>query len=241
MFDRLIKRLRIRLMKHCGLPARYLDGIPLYAQGMEDMYLFRIFGRQHRGFYIDVGANDGIFVSNTCALYKQGWRGICVEPNPQAYALLKTRRPGDACLNVAVGDSVGSIELSWHGAITEGSAVRAGPPAGHSCRVELTTLARVLAEHPAPAEIDLLTIDVEGMEHHVLQGMDWTAYRPRLVIVEYNSEGQVNHEAFDLLLQRGYRPVLINRWNIFMSLRWGEDLLRVHRGQDWFGLDKPGL
>ena len=120
-------------------------------------------------------------------------------------------------------------------------AVRAGSATGHRFPVTLTTRARVLAEHRAPAELDLLTIDVQGMEHHVLQGMDWTAYRPRLVIVEYNSEGQVNHEAFDLLLQRGYRPVLINRWNIFMSLRWGEDLLRVHRGQDWFGLDEPGL
>lgn len=241
MFDRLIKRLRIRLMKNHGLPARHLEGISLYAQGMEDMYLFRIFGRQHRGFYVDVGANDGVFVSNTCALYRQGWRGICVEPNPQAYALLKRRRPEDVCLNVAVGDSVGSVELSWNGDITEGSAVRTGPAAGYSCQVELTTLARLLVAHGASAEIDLLTIDVEGMEYHVLQGMDWTVHRPRLVIIEYNSEGQVNHDAFDLLLQRGYRPVLINRWNIFMSLRWGEDLLMVHRGQGWFGLDKPAL
>lgn len=241
MFDRFVKRLRIRLMKQFGLPARYLDGVPLYAQGMEDMYLFRLFGRDYRGYYVDVGANDGIFVSNTYALYRQGWRGICVEPNPRAFPLLQRRRGGDICLNVAVGDSVGSVELSWQGGITEGSAVRPSPVAGQSCRVELATLGTLLATHNAPADIDLLTIDVEGMEHHVLQGMDWVAHRPRLVIIEYNSEGQVNHEAFDLLLQQGYRPILINRWNIIMSLRWSEDLLKMHRGQDWFRLDRPGL
>lgn len=241
MFDHLLKRLRIRLMKRYGFPARYVDGVPLFAQGMEDMYLLRIFGRGHRGLYVDVGANDGSFVSNTHALYKLGWRGICVEPNPEAYALLKLRRPEDVCKNVAVGDAVGTVELSWDRGITEGSAVKVESAAAHSCEVKLTTLANILAECKGGREVDVLSIDVEGMEDKVLRGMDWSVDRPRIVIIEYNSEGQVNQAAFDFLMSLGYRPVLINRWNIFMSLRWEEDLLAVHRGQRWFSLDEYAL
>jgi FkbM family methyltransferase len=241
IFARLIKRLRIRAMKHFGLPARRVGGVWLYSQGMEDMYLLRIFGRTHRGFYVDVGANDGTFVSNTHALYRQGWRGICIEPNPAAYAVLKARRPDDVCLNLAVGNSDGVVELSWSGEITEGSAVRTPSSGGRSARVEQTTLAQILSAKHAPANIDLLTIDVEGMEYQVLEGLDWQLHRPRIVIVEYNSESKVNYDAFDLLMQHGYRPVLINRWNVFMSLHWREDLLKVHRRQDWFGLDAPGI
>ena len=238
ILDRLLKKVRIRLMKWRGLPARHLNGIPLYAQGLEDMYLLRLFGREHKGFYVDVGANDGVFVSNTYTLYRLGWRGVCIEPNPDAYAALIARRGEDACVNAAVGRSAGTVELSWQGDITEGSAVRNDARPGRSCQVVLKPLAEILREQSAPTEFELLTIDVEGMEHEVLLGMDWQAYRPHLVIVEYNSEGQVNAEAFDLLLQHGYRPILINRWNILLSRHWAQDMLRLHRGQDWFCLDR---
>lgn len=241
MINRLLKKIRIRLMKNYGFPARYLKGIPLYGQGLEDMFLLRLFGTEHKGFYVDVGANDGIFVSNTHALYRLGWRGICIEPNPEAYAALSINRSEDTCLNVAVGSNAGTVTLTWEGNITEGSAVRNDGRPGRSCQAVLMTLAEILQERAAPPEFELLTIDVEGMEHEVLLGMDWKAYYPKLVIMEYNSEGQVNGEAFDFLLQQGYRPILINRWNILLSRHWAQDMLRVHRGQDWFSLDRITL
>lgn len=238
ILDRYLKKVRIYLMKRYGAPARHVQGVALYAQGLEDMYLLRLFGRDYRGFYVDVGANDGIFVSNTYALYRQGWRGVCIDPNPVAYAALTRHRPDDACVNVAIGRNPGTVELAWQGNITEGSAVRSGQQPGQRCQVELKPLTDVLREHGAPAEFDLLSIDVEGMEHEVLLGLDWAVYKPHLVILEYNSEGEVNTEAFDLLLQQGYRPILINRWNILLSRHWARDMLRVHRGQDWFRLDR---
>lgn len=241
ILDRYLKKVRIYLMKRYGVPARYVQGVALYAQGLEDMYLLRLFGLDHRGFYVDVGANDGIFVSNTYALYSRGWRGVCVDPNPVAFAALLRHRPEDKCVNAAIGDHPGIVELGWQGNITEGSAVRNDARPGERCQVQLKTLTEVLREQGAPSEFELLSIDVEGMEHEVLLSLDWQAYRPRLIIMEYNSEGKVNGEAFDLLLQKGYRPVLINRWNILFSVDWARDMLRAHRGQDWFRPDRVVL
>lgn len=236
-FKGLAKRLRIALMKRFRFSARRVEGIALYAQGMEDMYLLRVLGPSKKGVYVDVGANDGVFVSNTYALYRLGWRGVCVEPNPVAYSALRIARPEDTCVNVAVGATEGQIELSWRGDITEGSVVGRFADTDNVCTVPQTTLASIFRSCNVPAEFDLLSLDVEGMEEEVLRGVDWESHSPRIVILEYNSEGRVRSDAFDYLYGLGFRPILVNRWNVMFSRCWAEDLLKVHRGQEWFSLD----
>lgn len=238
IFGQYLKRCRIYLMKKYGLPSRRIGKTSLYAQGLEDMYLHRLFGLDYKGIYVDVGANDGIFVSNTYSLYRQGWSGICIDPNPSAYDALIRHRPSDKCLNIAIGCQSGSAELAWEQNITEGSAISDGNVFhNRTCIVDLRPLTDVLIANDIPLEFDLLSIDVEGMELAVLQGLDWKLYKPRVVIIEYNSEGKMNLDGFDFLLNQGYRPVLINRWNIVMSRYWESDISRVHLGQDWFSLD----
>jgi hypothetical protein len=34
------------------------------------------------GFFLDVGSADGVFLSNTVALERKGWTGICIDPFP---------------------------------------------------------------------------------------------------------------------------------------------------------------
>ena len=42
------------------------------------------------GFFIELGANDGISQSNTLYLERRmNWRGILIEPNPNLFALCK--------------------------------------------------------------------------------------------------------------------------------------------------------
>lgn len=36
----------------------------------------------YNGFYVDIGAYDPIFASNTLNLYTMGWDGINIEANP---------------------------------------------------------------------------------------------------------------------------------------------------------------
>ena len=60
-----------------------------YAQNYEDVTLYRALRGVARGFYIDVGANDPINDSVTCAFYQRGWRGINLEPSAQWHARLQ--------------------------------------------------------------------------------------------------------------------------------------------------------
>jgi hypothetical protein len=57
-------------------------------------FVLNYFNKQRGGFFIDVGANDGITESNTFDLENNyDWRGICIEPHPVAYAKLTINTP----------------------------------------------------------------------------------------------------------------------------------------------------
>ena len=55
------------------------------------------------GFFIEVGAHDGIFQSNTLSLEKDlGWTGILIEPSISAYLDCVKNRPNSKCINTAL-------------------------------------------------------------------------------------------------------------------------------------------
>lgn len=240
-FQNVLKRIRRTVNKRTRIAPRRACGYPLYGQGLEDLYLRRIFGEDTRGVYVDVGANDGCFVSNTFGLYRAGWRGICIEPNPVAYAALCQQRPGDICLNVGVGREEGQLTLRWVEGVTEGSSFAPCREATVVYTVAVRPLRQILKEHSVRPDFELLTVDVEGTEMDVLSSMDWTVYRPHIVIVEYNNQGQVVLDSLDFLRPFGYKPILINRWNIVYSFAAEIDVLKIYRYQEWYGLDQLRL
>ena len=161
-----------------------------YSSNLEDVILHRLFGARPSGFYVDVGAGHPTFDNDTRALYDQGWSGINVEPNPGFFAELVRERPRDRNLQLAVSDEDGFLDY-WEVAgtglstcdIEEAARARAK---GHKLRqtsIRSTTLAHIL-DDVQPSTIDLLKVDVEGFEMRVLQGNDWTRYRPAVIQVE---------------------------------------------------------
>ena len=161
-----------------------------YAQNFEDVMLWRALRTVERGFYIDIGAADPDTDSVTRAFYDRGWSGINIEPVPSAARRLRAARLRDVTLEVAVGAVPGTAELF----VVEGTGLSTLEPgaldaverAGHRTQaldVELTTLADVCREY-VPGEVHFLKIDVEGSEHAVLQGADFTRTRPWILLVE---------------------------------------------------------
>ena len=180
----------------------------------EDVLLRRIFRDQPTGFYIDVGAAHPIDDSDTYMLHRRGWSGINIEPNPDFFRALEQERPADRNLNLALSDRDGSIV--WHRVGNTGlstcdsaQAERAGRH-GHVITrhtVRTTTLACILAD-ACPASIDLLKVDVEGLELQVLSGNNWDRWRPSLIVVEATlpeSPERRTEEVGPYLQQRGYR------------------------------------
>lgn len=146
-----------------------------YSQAGQDVWVLQKVG--NRGFYVDVGAYDGIESSNTYALELVGWIGVCIEPNKDAYKKLYKNRSGYLA-NVAVNNTNNKLSLLLH---------------------------------PHHNVLDYLSIDVDGGELQVLEGMDFEYYKTRLITIEHNFylEGSARQEQiFDYLSQRGFSRVV---------------------------------
>ena len=209
-------------------PPHAREAFTSYSLNFEDVILHRAFAGQERGFYVDVGAGHPRLANDTCALHERGWSGINVEPSEALIEAFREARPGDRNLCVALSDTAG--ELLFHEIPGTGlSTCDAGLAEAHAARgydvqvrrVPVSTLARVLEDAGGPA-VDLLKVDVEGMEEHVLAGNDWTRFRPRLVLVEATfpeSPERRPTRIREFLEAQGYRHVLFDGLNDFYAVR----------------------
>ncbi len=162
-----------------------------YAQNAEDVLLDRLFPRDYRGFYVDVGANHPTYHSVTRHFYDLGWNGVNVEPSPPVFAMLPEARPRDINLNLGLSDREGvlaffeattSLGMSTFSRDFASGLVRDGFPVRETT-VPVLTLATVCDRY-ASETIDFLKIDVESHEAEVIAGGDWRRHRARVVLVE---------------------------------------------------------
>jgi FkbM family methyltransferase len=163
-----------------------------WSQCAEDVVIESILGTHSKGFYVDVGAHHPTSLSNTMALYKLGWSGINIDPNPTLFQAFNNSRKRDVNLNVGISSNTGSLDYYMFecSLLNTLDKDKADVWTKHSKLVDVrqvpcTTLELVLREYlPLDVAIDLLSVDVEGHELSVLKSNDWTAHRPRLVVVE---------------------------------------------------------
>lgn len=161
-------------------------GDGFYSQHGEDRWIvehwLELFGfpLPEQGVFVEVGADDGVENSNTLHFELRGWRGLCIEPDPWAFTDLQRWRKCRLA-RCAIGTPgperkfIRHPKKGWSGFNRDG---------GVPIDVETRPLTGVLAEFPVPP-IDLLSIDTEGTELEVLETLDFAAYTPRIVIVEY--------------------------------------------------------
>lgn len=196
-----------------------------YAQNFEDVMLYRALREVERGYYIDVGACEPELDSVTCAFYRRGWRGINLEPAPDAFERLSTARPDDTNLNVAAGDQNGTTSFFLIGG---GNGLSTAIPAhaeklrqqgwpNTEIQVPVRTLASIFKAHVS-GTIHFLKIDAEGSERAVLSGADLHQFRPWIILVEAtapNSRIPTHQDWEDLLLDAGYHFVWFDGLNRF--------------------------
>lgn len=144
------------------------------------------------GTFVDVGAYDGLSTSNTLTLeLDYGWIGLCIEPDPAAFATLQTTRTAQ-CFNLAASDVPGTVTVQ---------------PSG--LQASALPLNIILDDCFDPdTVIDYLSIDVEGHEMDVLHGLDLRRWHVRTITIEHNAylDGpDLQDRIYDHLTRRGFR------------------------------------
>lgn len=173
--------------------------ITSYAQNFEDVMLARAFPGTD-GFYVDVGANDPDIDNVTRVFYERGWSGINIEPLFVNSIELRKKRTRDINLEIAVGETEGSITFyeigKWHGYSTTDAEIAAQHRKDGleviEHKVPVRKLSDVLDEVAKDKAVDFLKIDVEGTELSVLRGMDLRRHRPKIILLESKMPVTIN-------------------------------------------------
>lgn len=158
------------------------------------------------GFFVEAGAHDGVWRSNTYFLERcRGWTGLLVEPVPAlaaSCARARSRSTVISCALVAPESAGRDVTLCYadvmsfvegtHGSPQADEAYLADARQWLGVRTERLvvpgrTLHDVLVEADAPERIAFLSLDVEGAEAQVLRGLDLSRHRPRVILVELQS------------------------------------------------------
>ncbi|MBE7497003.1 MAG: FkbM family methyltransferase [Verrucomicrobiaceae bacterium] len=178
---------------------------------------------RRNGFFVEAGANDGIDQSNTYYLERfRGWQGLLIEPFPHLAALCRSVRTRSSTVCCALGppEKAGTVVRLRHAGLmshvegamgdeegeirraSQGQAAQGMPVHEWMVEAPVRTLTQVLDDAGVPPDFDLLSLDVEGYEVEVLQGLDLARYRPQAICVEVRDH---HAAAVEDLLKASYK------------------------------------
>ncbi len=197
----------------------YFDGYALksYSQEGEDMILRRLFEKQKKGFYVDVGAHHPFRFSNTYFFYKKGWRGINIDATPGCMRLFNKFRPRDLNLEYAISDSKRVLPyyifevaaLNTFSKELADNRIEDGRILLREEKIRLYPLSKILDDHLGrDAKIDFMSVDAEGFDFSVIKSNDWDKYRPTVILVESLDFDLANYgesEMYNYLSGTGYK------------------------------------
>ena len=165
-----------------------------FAQSGEDIVVDILLEKKKMGVYVDVGAFHPKLFSNTYLFYKRGWSGVVIEPRPEAKEDFAKVRPRDKFVAMGVAAKKDVLEYFEFadGATSTFSEKQAkinikeaGRKLKRKINVAVMPLADILASNGMEGkEIDIMSVDVEGMDLEVLSSNDWKKYRPKVIICE---------------------------------------------------------
>lgn len=206
------------------------------SQYKQDQIVFEKFfndNNQTGRFFVDIGAYDGVHISNSYFFEKiLGWKGICVEPIKEIFDKLVENR-SSINLNCCISTTGGKVDFLRNFGYTEmlsGITDLYDPrhmqridkenndtnSYSHVFSIDSRPLSNILDEYKI-SYIDYLSVDVEGAELEVIKSIDFNKVKIGVMIIESNFP-DTDNEITELLKKNGY--VLADRIagdNLFVS------------------------
>lgn len=194
-----------------------------YSYGSEDEFLKNFFGPEYQGTFLDIGANDGLTMSNTRALVDRGWRGYMIEPDPRSFAALQKLYPEKAygrqltLSQVMISDCPYMSTNSFWIAEDHPSMFSTGRKEYRDHMQQTSNMKFEEIQSPTLTvaayctihkieHVDLFTTDTEGLDERIICSMDLTGFRPTLILAEIDKFG-AEQPIEEHLSKRGYKRV----------------------------------
>jgi len=213
-----------------------------YGQHQQDQFIEENFLKGYKnGFFIDIGAHDGITFNNTLYFEKyNNWTGINIEPIKKVFDKLVINRPNNINLNCAVCNNDGETDFLCNTGYTEMiSGIKDNFDMRHFYRlhrenqlmgsttevikVKTKKLETILDENNIK-HINYLSIDVEGAEFEVIKSINFNKVFIDVIGFE-NNYNDVSVPIVEYLENKGFITIhisldifMINKMSIFYML-----------------------
>ena len=188
------------------------------SQSGEDLFaILGPLGGLSGGFFVEAGALDGLRFSNSELLTREGcgWRGLLVEANPALVPLATKNRPESTVVGAALCSSPRTVQWLQSGRPEVRGIFEFMSPA-FLARWHRDPAARVLIDLPCVTldsllerhnrtHIDFLSLDVEGGEWEVLQGLSLSRVTIGVAAIEADGSNVTKDAAVrQHMVQAGY-------------------------------------
>ncbi|XP_042893229.1 protein Star-like [Penaeus japonicus] len=239
--------------------SRYYAYYGEFAYAFYARALREIFAGTRRGFFVEAGALDGEYLSNTLVLEKKlGWTGLLVESNGDSFKELLTKRrkawASHSCLavheyphqdvmvkfrrEVSSLDHFADKAASAHSMMVsqdKGQALDNSSPGHREYEaMQCLPLATLLLAINI-TRVNLISLDVEGAEMGVLRHFPWDRITVDVWLVEHmpQDEDKLGYDFIKMFSDRGYELYRAdsNRNNFVFVLRSAEVYSRVRKGE----------
>lgn len=199
-----------------------------YSQFGEDIILANLFAQLdiRNPTYLDIGANEPRYISNTYYFYCRGSQGVLIEPNPHLFKKLKRFRSADIVLNTGIGfANVSEADFYLFPNYANGLSTFSAKEAKHweetgmkglgkipvekIIKMPLITVNDILEKYFASKPPNFISLDVEGLDLEILKTLDFNKYQPEAICVEtlgYNDKQQSFklNDILDFMLTKNY-------------------------------------
>ncbi len=169
--------------------------------------------------YLDIGAHQPWYLSNTALFYSKGSQGYLIEPDKSLAAKLRQERPRDTVYEFGIAKESGRLEFFQMSeptlnTMSETEAIRMekmGLTIVAKSHIQVVGINELLVEMKIKCWPDILSLDVEGLDLEIVEAVDFSQSGPKLICLEtvaYDPiSGKKDTRLADILKTKGYLQV----------------------------------
>lgn len=198
-----------------------------YSQNGEDIIIKDLFARLgiSRPTYLDIGANEPFYISNTYLLYSKGSSGVCIEPNSYLFKKFLKKRKRDICIHAGIAfndlteadfyqfpkkaNGLGTFSKEEAEFWEKSGNERIGKFKIESIiKTKLVNVNEVMGQYFSPHP-NFVSLDVEGLDLAILNTIDFNRFKPEVFCIETigytaNNKEKKNIVINNFLESKGY-------------------------------------
>jgi FkbM family methyltransferase len=203
------------------------------SQLRQDVFVLYQSNFKQNGYFVEFGACDGLYLSNTALLEKEyKWKGILSEPLRSFQQKLRENRNcyidnravyKESNLKVEFRELANNKDLSGivETFVNDNHTKKRNNPANENYLVETVSLTDLLDYYNAPTDIDFVSVDTEWSEFEILSAFNFDRYKVKIFTVEHNYIDDKRNKIYNLLTTKNYERILtdISEWDDWYILR----------------------